>query len=63
MQLEPKTSDNPSGLLPELLHHILEYLNTSDLMNLIKAGSKDINNIVEESMVRREKECKYCLHV
>ena len=61
MHLEPKTIKNPSGILPEILHYILEYLNTTDLMNLKEAGGRKLKEIVDESIEKREKTSKRIL--
>ena len=61
MRLEPKTTENPSGILPEIIQYILEYLNTADLTNLKEAGSDKLKHIVDDSITKRDKMCKNML--
>ena len=58
MLLDPRTLANPSGTLPEILHRIMDYLNSSDLLNLKEAGNEELKEIVDESISQRERTCK-----
>ena len=61
MWLEPKTIKNTSGLLPEILHRILGFLNSTDLINLKESGSDDLKEVVDESIAKRENTCRNTL--